>query len=134
MRYCSCGKVKLFRNGTVEHFIHDLKIKIHNEPHFYCDYCDTVSYGDGTDITLLIKQAFKLRISELDYNDRNNTTIVFQFDTVKELKYAIQTVINQNIDNLHDEESFAIVIGGTIIVGQRLSNFIAVEKMINKVL
>lgn len=134
MRYCSCGKVKLIRNGTVEHFIHDLKITIHNEPNFYCDYCDTVSYGDGTDITLLIKQAFKFRISELDYNDRNSTTIVFQFDAAKELKDAIQTVINQNINHLHDEEPFAILYGSKILVGQRLSNFIVVEKMIDKVL
>lgn len=60
-------------------------------------------------------------------------TIVFNADDNDELRHDIKCIINENIDSIIDGESFAIIYGSRVVVGQKMGNIIAVQKMIEKV-
>lgn len=131
---CICMRDKEWQIGTTKHFIHDMKILIHNAPHYYCELCNTVSFGlEVGDVELLLRIAYRLKIRELNWNNRNNEiTVVFNIIVEEEMKQNILNIINQN--EIKDEETFAIMYGSRIIVGQRVDNFIAVERLIEKVI
>lgn len=131
---CICSRDKERRVGTREYFIHDMKILIHNTPIFCCESCDSASVGfEVGDVERLLRIAFRLRIKELDFNYRNNQiTVVFNISVEEETRQNILSIISQN--EINDEETFAIMYGSRIIVGQRLDNFIAIEKLIEKVI
>ncbi|MFP3391781.1 YgiT-type zinc finger protein [Brevibacillus sp. SIMBA_040] len=132
-RECICGKTMIQKIGTVDHHIDNLKIELHNVPHYYCSQCERVAYDIDTDIMPLLKVAYKLRLKEVDWQNRNNMNIVFTFNAADDLKQEIQGIINENIDNIKDE-SFVIMLGSRVIVGQRIGSIIVVEKMIGKVI
>ncbi|WNF05528.1 hypothetical protein [Brevibacillus borstelensis] len=130
---CRCGKTKVYQVDTVEHFVLERKILLHHVPHYYCRSCKEVTYDIDTDIIPLIKLAYRLQLKEFDWQYRNKLTVVFNFNADDELRQDIQSIINENIDSFEDEETFAIIHGSKIIVGERLENIIAVQKIIEKV-
>lgn len=130
---CRCGKTKVFQVATAEHFVLERKILLHHVPHWYCSSCKEVTYDIDTDIIPLLKVAYRLKLKEIDWQDRNKLTVVFNFNADDELRHDIESNINENIDSIKDEESFAIIYGSRVIVGQRLENIIAVQKIIEKV-
>lgn len=134
LKKCICERVKESRIGTTKHFIHEMKILIHSVPHYYCEYCNSVSYDGQIEIDRLLKIAYQLRIKEIDWNNREKTTVVFNVDADEELQQHIQYTINQNLTELVDRESFGIMYDNKIIVGQKLENFIVVERIIEKVI
>ncbi|MCG5252472.1 hypothetical protein [Brevibacillus agri] len=130
---CRCGKTKVYQVDTVEHVVLERKILLHHVPHYYCRSCKEVTYDIDTDIIPLLKVAYRLQLKEIDWQDRNKLTIVFNADDDDELRHDIECIINENIDSIIDGESFAIIYGSRVVVGQKMGNIIAVQKMIKKV-
>ncbi|MEK4339115.1 hypothetical protein [Brevibacillus sp. FSL L8-0710] len=130
---CRCGKTKVYQVDTVEHYVLEKKILLHHVPHYYCRSCKEVTYDIDTDIIPLLKLAYSLQLKEIDWQDRNKLTIVFNADDNDELRHDIKCIINENIDSIIDGESFAIIYGSRVVVGQKMGNIIAVQKMIEKV-
>ncbi|MCM3624324.1 hypothetical protein M4D70_19030 [Brevibacillus borstelensis] len=130
---CRCGKTKVFQIDTVEHFVLERKILLHHVPHWYCRSCKEVTYNIDTEITPLLKVVYRLQLKAIDWQDREKLTVVFNFNADDGLRQDIQSIINENIDNIKDGESFAIIHGSRVIVGQRMENIIAVQKIIEKV-
>lgn len=130
---CRCGKTKVYQKDTVEHFVLEQKILLHHVPHHYCPFCKEITYDIDTDIIPLLKVAYRLQLKEIDWQDRNKLTIVFNFNADDGLIQDIQSIINENNYSIKEEEPFAIMYGSKVIVGQRMENIIAVQKIIEKV-
>lgn len=66
---CMCGNIAKRQVGTVQHFVGDNCILIHNVPHYHCLFCDKKSYAIDSNVASILKYGCLNSISELDWND-----------------------------------------------------------------
>lgn len=65
---CRCGGYTKHVVGNVEHFIGSIKITVKNVAHYYCEDCQTSSYGTDVNVSNLLKYDFVKELSEINYN------------------------------------------------------------------
>lgn len=130
---CICGKRKTLKIGTVDHFIFESRIQVHNIPHFRCDFCENVTYDLNTELPSILKIAYRLKLKEIDWEQRYSIVVVFKIDLDNEMKSQIEQMINKIIDDLKDGEPFLIVRDEPIL-GRRLENLVVLEEVITKII
>jgi hypothetical protein len=64
---CRCGYSAHLQVGTVEHYVGNTQILIHNIPHYYCSFCKRISYDINLKVTPILKDAYKRGINEIDW-------------------------------------------------------------------
>ncbi|QRG65984.1 hypothetical protein [Brevibacillus choshinensis] len=130
---CICGERKTLKIGTVDNFIFESRIQVHNIPHFRCDFCGNVTYESNTGLPSLLKVAYRLKLMEIDWQQRDSTVVIFKIDLDYELKSQIEQMINKIIDDLKDGEPF-LIMRDEPILGRRLENIVVLEEIITKVI
>ena len=65
---CQCGGIAHHIRGTVEHSIKGRRILIHNVPHYRCDFCGSVYYGD-VDVLPILRYAYKANLDEIEWEN-----------------------------------------------------------------
>lgn len=67
---CQCGGVAKYIRGTVGHSIKGGRILIHNVPHYRCDFCGSVYYGEEVDVLPILRYAYKTGQNEIEWEDK----------------------------------------------------------------
>ncbi|WP_163538158.1 YgiT-type zinc finger domain-containing protein [Gracilibacillus sp. YIM 98692] len=65
---CRCGGYAKHRIGNVKHYIGSKVITVKNVPHYYCETCQTSSYGTDVNVTNLLKDAIVNELDVITYN------------------------------------------------------------------
>lgn len=65
---CTCGHEMKRTVGVVTHVIFELKIKINNTPHYYCERCGTTTYdSEETNVVKLLREAYLDKRTVVEY-------------------------------------------------------------------
>ncbi|MEK4286637.1 hypothetical protein [Paenibacillus sp. FSL P4-0502] len=129
---CLCNEKAKLITGSLSLSIFSSKIAVHQVPHYFCDQCKRTYFDSATDIDVVLKRAYHLGLSEIDYI-AGRSQFTYKVELLNDLKLSIEQVLINNTDIASGEE-FAVVQNNQVIVGFREEECFIIEKVIDKVI
>ncbi|MEK5357894.1 hypothetical protein [Paenibacillus sp. FSL L8-0709] len=130
---CLCNEKARLMTGSVPLSIFSSKITVHHVPYYFCDHCKRTYFDSVTEIDVVLKRAYQLGLSEIDYV-AGLSQFIYKIELLHELKLSFEQVLLINSRDIAPGEEFAVVHNNQVVVGYREEDCFVIENVIDKVI